>query len=270
MLDLHMHLERGGLNLEYLKRFWDKACQVGIDEIGVTPHLYRFKEAKGILWNDYIAPRCVNTVGLYVSLMERVRAAGLPVKFGLEADYVPGREEETRRVLGLFPLDYVIGSVHWLRGWGFDGSREQWDGRSVPAAYEEYYETLAKAAESGLFDIIGHPGNIAYFGHRPGEQLRSRLEEGFLQRVAGLPVVLEINSGGLLRPGQEMFPRPRMARRIAQLGIPISTGADAHRPEDVGYDFFHLYEQLADWGFTQVCGFSRRQRYVRSLIDDEG
>ncbi len=265
MLDLHMHLERGTLTVEYLKRFLDRAFDVGISGIGVTPHLYRFNEARNIFWNDFVASRCVNTLDLYLSLIEQVRAANLPVKFGLEADYIPGREEEIRRVLALFPLDYVIGSVHWLRGWGFDISLEQWDGRSVPAVYSEYYETLAKAAESGLFDIIGHPGNIAYFGHRPCQELQSQLEEAFLQRVARLPVVLEVNSGGLLRGAKELFPRPRMVRRMAEMGIPISTASDAHRPEDVGHDFPHLYRQLAEWGFKEICGVSSRRRFTESL-----
>lgn len=266
MLDLHMHLERGALTMEYLKRFLDRAAEVGIDVIGVTPHLYRFKEARGIFSTDYTEPRCVNTVDLYTSLMEPVKAAGLSVKFGLEADYIPGREDEIRRVLALFPLDYAIGSVHWLRGWGFDINAAEWAGRSVEDVYREYYETLTKAAESGLFDIIGHPGNIAYYGHRPSEEFLSRLEERFLIRVARVPVVLEINSGGLLKPGKEMFPRPRVARRIAELGIPISTGSDAHRPEDVGHDFLRLYADLAGWGFKEVCGFTERKRFAVDLV----
>jgi histidinol phosphatase-like PHP family hydrolase len=73
--------------------------------------------------------------------------------------------------------------------------------RSVEAVYREYYETLAQAAESGLFDIIGHSGNIAFHGFRPSEAVEQELEEAFLVRAARLPVVIEINSGGLLRVG---------------------------------------------------------------------
>ena len=116
MWDYHMHLERGALTLEYLQRFLARAQEVGITEIGVTEHLYRFREARDILWDDYIASRCTNTVDRYISLIDQVRSAGLPVRFGLEADYVPGKEREIERVLALFPLDYVIGSVHWLDG----------------------------------------------------------------------------------------------------------------------------------------------------------
>lgn len=265
MRDYHMHLERGALTVEYLERFLERATEVGITEIGVTEHLYRFKEARGILWNDYVASRSVNRAETYVALIDKVKAMGLPVRFGLEVDYVPGKERETGRVLKLFPLDYVIGSVHWLGGWAFDLNVDQWKGRSVEEVYGEYYEMLARAAESGLFDIIGHPGNIAYFGFRPDDRVRTGLEEAFLQRVKALPIVLEMNSGGLLRPAKETFPRPEMARRAAQLGFQISAGSDAHRYEDVGHDFPNLYRRLREWGFTETIGFAGRRRVPQQL-----
>lgn len=266
--DYHMHLEQGALTIEWLERFLARASEIGLREIGVTEHLYRFQEARDILWNDYVAARSVNRVDGYVALIERVRAAGLPVRFGLEVDYIPGKESETARVLALFPLDYVIGSVHWLGSWGFDLDPKSWQGRSVEAVYREYYETLARAAESGLFDIIGHPGNIAFYRFRPDEGVRQELEEAFLVRAARLPVVVEINSGGLLRPAQQLFPRPEMARRIAEMGLPVSTGSDAHRPEDVGHDFPRLYRQLLEWGFGEITGFVGRRRVACSMADE--
>jgi len=260
--DYHMHLERGPQTVAYVERFMARAAEVGIAEIGVTEHLYRFREARDILWDDYVASRSVNTVAAHVCLIERARDAGIPIKLGIEADYVPGKEREIERVLQMFPLDYAIGSVHWLDGWAFDLNPRDWQGRSVEAIYRQYYETLGRAAESGLFDVIGHPGNVAYFGYRAPTSLLLELEDEFLNRVARLPVALEINSGGLLRPAKELFPRPEMARRIAELGIPVTTGSDAHRPEDVGHDFPNLYRQMREWGFREVCGFDRRRRIL--------
>jgi len=260
MYDYHMHLEQGSLTMDWLQRFLGKAQEVGITEIGITEHLYRFREAKTILWNDHVAERSVHTVAEYGRLVEQAKARGLPVKFGLEADYVPGREDQIAKVLSLFPLDFVIGSVHWLGDWGFDLDPASWQGRSVEEAYRRYYDTLALAAESGLFDVIGHPGNIAYYGFRPDPSVREKLEDGFLERVARLHVTLEINSGGLLRPARELFPRPETARRIVQMGFSVSTGSDAHRPQDVGYDFPHLYRTLKEWGLKEVACFSERKR----------
>lgn len=268
MRDYHMHLERGQLTIERLQRFLARAAEVGLREIGVTEHLYRFREARDILWTDHVATRCVNRVDDYLALIEQAKAAGLPVKFGLEADYIPGRERETARVLALFPLDYVIGSVHWLGGWGFDLDPASWQGCQVEAVYREYYDTLARAAESGLFDVIGHTGNIAYFGFRPDAATLAEVEDAYLARVSRQDVVLEINAGGLLRPAHELFPRPELARRIIAAGLPITTASDAHRPEDVGHAFPELYRQLAEWGARAIVGFTGRRRTVLSLADE--
>lgn len=268
MRDYHTHLERGPLTIDRLQLFLAQAAAVGLREIGVTEHLYRFREASSILWTDHVAARCVNTVDDYVRLIEQARAARLPVRFGLEADYVPGRESETARVLALFPLDYVIGSVHWLGGWGFDLDPDSWRGKSIADVYREYYETLSGAAESGLFDVIGHPGNIAYHGFRADPDTLAELESAFLARAARSGVVLEINSGGLLRPARELFPRPAFARRIIEAGIPVTTASDAHRPEDVGHAFPQLYQQLMEWGGREITGFVGRKRVACAIADD--
>ena len=266
MYDYHMHLEQGSLTLEWLLKFLDRAREVGIREIGVTEHLYRFREARTLLWNDHVAARSVYSVDEYVQLMEEARSRRLPVSFGLEADYVPGKEDQIAKVLDLFPLDFVIGSVHWLGDWGFDLDAATWRNRSVEDTYRRYYDTLGQAAESGLFDVVGHPGNIAYYGFRPGASIQAELENAFLERITRLPVVLEINTGGLLRPARELFPRAETARRIVQLGFPVSTGSDAHRPQDVGCDFPRLYRTLQEWGLREVTCFSERKRVPKPVL----
>ena len=46
---------------------------------------------------------------------------GLPVKLGLEVDYVPGLERETRELLAPYPWDYLLGSVHFIGERSVDG-----------------------------------------------------------------------------------------------------------------------------------------------------
>ena len=56
-------------------------------------------------------------------------AAGCPVKLGLEVDYVPGREEETRELLAPYPWDYLLGSLHYIGELGVDGMSLGWSTR---------------------------------------------------------------------------------------------------------------------------------------------
>ena len=74
----------------------------------------------------------------------------MPVKVGLEVDWIPGREEEIARLIGDRPWDYIIGSVHFIgdRGVDHDGY-DIWltssPGRGVDAATSRRSATRPRA-----------------------------------------------------------------------------------------------------------------------------
>ena len=43
----------------------------------------------------------------------------IKVRYGIEMDYFPGREKEILKIISSLPLDYVIGSVHFIGDWNF-------------------------------------------------------------------------------------------------------------------------------------------------------
>jgi len=260
VLDYHAHLHRGPYTAEWLGEFLDAAGRAGVTELGVVEHFYLFEESRSILANDYIAGKGPRRLADFLDLIGHAKASGLPVKIGLEVDYVPHKEQELAAALAGLPLDFVIGSVHWLGEWGFDLDAASWEGRSVEAVYRRYYETLAGAAESGLFDVIGHPGNIGYFGHRPPTPVLEEVEGRFLDRARRLGVCLEVNTGGLLRPCGELFPRTPFLGRIVEAGLPVIISSDAHRPEEVGHAFPAAHALLGQLGAKETVGFNLRRR----------
>ena len=50
----------------------------------------------------------------YVEAVTEAKRRGMPVKLGIEVDYVRGREEETAALLAPYPWDYVLGSIHYI------------------------------------------------------------------------------------------------------------------------------------------------------------
>jgi histidinol-phosphatase (PHP family) len=259
MQDYHVHLERGPLSRNWLDRFLDQAHRQGIIEVGIVEHFYLFPEGRPLI--DYVTVKePARNWPDFMALIEAAKNEGLDLRLGLEVDYTKGREDDIRAALKGLPLDFVIGSVHSLNGWPFDLNRDTWQARDVAHVYRHYYDTLALAAKSGLFDILGHPGNIAYFGHRAEPELMAELEECFLERIAGLPICLEINTGGYLRPAEELFPRWPMVERIKHYGFDIVVSSDAHRPEDVGHAIKETRDRLKAMGFGAVQTFSRRKK----------
>src|SRR4029077_8868694 len=86
-------------------------------------------------------------------------AGRIAVRLGLEADYAEGREEDLARWLSRARWDLVLGSVHWVAGdWIDDPARSpaRFAREGVEFLYEEYYRLLARAAGTGLFDVLTH------------------------------------------------------------------------------------------------------------------
>src|SRR5262249_48886875 len=146
--------------------FVQTAREAGVDEIGFTEHVYYFTQTRALWTVPYQIERCLYDLDMYVGAVLQARERGLPVKLGLEVDYVRGRENETRELLAPYPWDYLLGSVHFIDGFGVDGAPRLVDEVGVEETWRRYFEVLALAARSGLFDSLSHPDLAKVFGDR--------------------------------------------------------------------------------------------------------
>ena len=258
LFDYHMHLENGPIRMDWLREFVDAAARNGIGEIGVSEHMFRFREATPV-WPSWweLQPDC--SLDEYVDLIQRARSLVAPVKIGVEAEYLRGREGEIRDFLEKAPWDYVIGSVHYIGEWGFDDSarKNEWDSKDVNAAYREYYGLLEEAIRSGLFDVIGHPDVIKVFGHRPTIDLGAYYDR-IADAAKSCGVAVEVSTAGLRKPVKEMYPHADFLRAFARMGVPIVISSDAHYPEHVGFEFARAIEFAGSMGYRTITRFSRR------------
>jgi len=160
------------------------------------------------------------------------------VLLGIEADYRPETLASVASLLHAHPFDYVIGSVHYLEEWGFDDSRKthQWHGRDVDQVYRDFFRVVGEAAETGLFDIIGHLDLVKKFGYRPANSLSADLEV-LAGRLARSGCLVELNTAGLRKPVGEIYPSESLLRILRAHDVPITFGSDAHAPADVGHAF---------------------------------
>ncbi len=195
-------------------------------------------------------------------MIEEVQAKSRPlrIKIALEADFIPGYEDKTRAIVEGYPYDYVIGSVHFINRWGFDNpdERERWSGKDVNTVYHEYYDLLRKSAGCGLFDIMGHVDLVKKFGHRPTENLTGEIETtAKVFQKSG--VAVEINTSGLRKPVQEMYPSPAALKIYQKAGVPLTFGSDAHDPNDVGKDFDKAIALAQSVGYKEYLTFKKRK-----------
>lgn len=277
LIDYHMHLVDDYFigpcpyTPERVAQYVDAAQRNGIAEIGVTDHCYRFAQFKRLFQPIYGGPRgdhpevswlkdnLNESLDRYVEALVIARQRGLPVKIGLEVDWLPGREEEIREILSPYPFDYILGSVHFIDDWPVDVSAEYgWPELNVEHIYARYFSELQQAARSGLYDVLAHPDLIKKFGHRIEDPQKHY--EDVVKAVVEADVALEISTAGLHYPVAELYPAEGFLHLAARRGVPITLASDAHYPEHVGRSFDEAVAAARRAGYTHVATFTARKR----------
>lgn len=184
----------------------------------------------------------------------------------MEMDWLEGQEEFTRAACAAYDFDYLLGSVHFIRNWGFDDGAGPWKAFSqeeCEARYQAYFTAWEQMLSSGLFNIAAHPDLIKIFSveqfhiwlAKPEslQQLRRCLTT---LRNAGM--AMEISSAGLRKACREIYPAPPIMALAAELRLPVSFASDAHSSDDVAYGFARLASYAKAFGFTEHVIFGKR------------
>ena len=260
IVDYHMHLRNGSEEVAHdtwsVDPFVAAARAAGVDEIGFTEHVYYFTQTRSLWTVPYQTERCLYDLGAYVDAVVQARERGQPVKLGLEVDYVPGREDETRKLLAPYPWDYLLGSVHFVDGFGVDGEPKLLDEVGVEEAWSRYFETLAAAARSGLFDSLSHPDLVKIFGERAAAFDYAEVADA----IAQTGIAVEVSTAGLRKPVRELYPSTAFLEMVVDAGNPIALSSDAHTPDRVGENFADLVAWARTAGYTEAAAFTARTR----------
>jgi histidinol-phosphatase (PHP family) len=267
IVDYHMHLrssasddlEATDHSLEAVERYVEAAASAGVDEICFTEHVYYFTLTRPLWHIDYEVEHCVCEIELYVSAVLQAKERGLPVKLGLEVDFVLGRERETSALLDAYPWDFWLGSIHYVDDLSVDGEPELVDAVGVDEAWCRYFDRLGAAAESGLFDSLSHPDLVKLWGRRPAPEREQTLFETVAARIAGTGTCIEVSTAGLMRPVEEIYPDPRLLAACCALDVPVTMGSDAHGVARVGADLDRAVELMRSAGYETVTVFDNRR-----------
>jgi histidinol-phosphatase (PHP family) len=273
LTDYHVHLRSDDLDAGAAEHFTEAnaeryraaAVERGIAELGVSEHVYRFEQALAVWRHPFWLENARDDLADYCAFV-RERT---DLRLGIEADFVPGREEHLLSLLGEYDFDYVVGSVHFLREEAVDmDTYSVWDaGKSPEEIWRDYFRTLGEAASSGLFDVLAHPDLVKVWGRgrpRPEGDLR-RFYEPAIEGVAQSGIAVEVSSAGLRKPVGELYPATEFLELCLQAGAKVALSSDAHRPEDVGADYGRALELLERLGVAELCVFDHRRRRLEPM-----
>lgn len=244
--------------------FVEAAVQAGLSEYGISDHApvrpepfddWRMREAELPRYLDWIAEA-------------REFAAGrLPVRSGLECDWLRGCESWISDLAGRYDWDYLIGSVHYLGdGWDFDNPKwlGRWATEDVEPVWSRYWAEYGAMAASGLFDLLAHPDLIKKFGFRPAGDL-SRFYEPAIEAIAASGCAIELNTAGWHKPCEEQYPADSFLRLASDAGIPLAISSDAHAPRELARDFDKAMVLAKNAGFTETVLFEMRKQSSEPL-----
>ena len=261
--DIHMHSKLCGHAVGEMHEYIERGIELGLEAVGFSFHL------PVVIPVDYKVNLSRHELDIVVGEVGRLRDAyggDIAVLLGGEADYLPGQEDEVAALAQAYPLDHLLGSVHFIGRWPFDAPGQaaryaDWDLRDL---YATYFRLVVDAMETALFDIMAHIDLVKKWGHRPEGGWADILEE-VCMAAQRRGVCVELNTAGIDKPVGEPYASAEVLVALFAHGVPITFGSDAHAPEQVARYFGQAAALARQAGYRSCAYFEQRQRTSRPL-----
>lgn len=243
----------------------DAAIAAGVTEYGIADHAPVGED----FFDDW---RMLDSqLPEYIDWVERAKSHAqdkLPVRVGMECDWLPGCESWITKLRDRHNWDYLIGSVHYINDqWDFDNPKwvgSKWAEADIDQVWDTYWKAYIDMADSGLFDILAHPDLIKKFGHKPAGDL-SRYYEPAIDAIATSGAIIELNTAGWHKPCAEQYPHSEFLELARDGGIDLVLSSDAHAPTEVARDFARAKEVANHAGYYETVLIEQGQRRHEAL-----
>ncbi len=183
-----------------------------------------------------------------VSRLGNIYGDRIKLYAGMEIDYLCAEWGPSNEYFKSLPLDYRIGSVHFIPGGenfiDVDGSpeafikkMETYFGNDISRVVNSYYDNLCAMIEAGGFDIVGHLDKIGYNAScfSPGIEEEAwylkRVNEA-IDLVIERKLIAELNTKAW-HSASQIFPKECFLPKLLTAGVPIIVSSDAHFPDRV-------------------------------------
>lgn len=188
----------------------------------------------------------------------------LEVFKGLELGLQPHLAAENSSFSSKPGIDFILGSIHVV------DKKELYKGdflenRSDEEGVAAYFDDMNKSIYSfSDFDSLGHIDVVRRYLKNGEKAFRYDLYEAaikdILKTLIRMGKGIEINTSGKRYGLSSYHPMTEILILYKKLGGEIITiGSDAHRPEDLAYDFNELLELLKSLDYKYYCIFKKRK-----------
>ncbi len=254
-LDAHVHTDLSPDSDVPIDVYAESAVARGIAEIAITDHV---DFVPGTPAYDYTTFEQRERVVREAA--DRWSERGVAIRFGVEITWDSRHAADIREHLATHAYDFVIGSVHIYRDspYAADSIGGWMAGRSLSEIVAPYFDEVAAAARSGLFDALGHIDFVKRWltPHIPPADLAAapELYEPILAALVESGTALEINMSGLRQAPNESYPAPPIVVRFQELGgRAVTVGSDAHLVDSLAWGLEDGYQTAAAAGFDSLA-----------------
>lgn len=254
-LDAHLHTDQSPDSNVPVDDYAALALERGITELAITDHVDFDRRDPAY---DYVA--FAERERVVRAAAERWAPRGVLIRFGAELTFNRAWEDDLRDHLRRHRYDYTIGSVHdWPDSPYIPSRIGTWaTSRPIDEVVAPYFDEIIAAAQSGLFDTIGHLDVVKRYLYplvRPTDLgARPELLDPALSAIAESGVALEVNTSGLRHRVRETYPAPWAVARFRELGgVRVVTGSDAHRADWFAWGLADGYRALTEAGFPSLA-----------------
>jgi len=175
----------------------------------------------------------------------------IEIYLGMEIDYLDDTYNASIPYFRSLPLEYRIGSVHFLSGGlplteenmacidgpyeEFAMAVEQYYHGNVRLITEDFFRASMQMVEKGGFDIVGHLDKIYQNGIlHPDFDIHAtwyqKLLTMYIDLIAEKELIVEVNTKNLVRKHQT-FPHIETLQILHKHHIPIMVNSDCHSPD---------------------------------------
>lgn len=223
---------------------------------------------------DYVGHSKVlqwNKVDSYLAEVARLKtkyADQIELYASMEIDYIDSEHNPANEYFQSLPLDYRVGSVHFLKVGpnqvmdadtkpeNFMADLQKFYNNDIKHLISDYFDAKMRMVELGGFDFIGHADKVSLNASRFESSIlndkwyRDKIKEYF-SFIAERGTMVEINTKAFHTAGL-LFPNVENFSLIKELGIPIVVNSDSHSPQLVNSGRMEALELLRKIGFVEV------------------
>lgn len=192
------------------------------------------------------------------------RQKNFKIYVGFEVDFFTydGWLEELKDFLSQLDYDYVISGNHFL----FDEKCETIynidkrlsaivDKPKIQRLISAHFKTIANSAKSGLFKFVAHADYVRKMGTEfcgKNDFIEEKTE--LLEALKTSGTGTEISTKGLRKIG-DFYPDEWFLQKIKECDISVVISDDAHKTDEIGYDFDKAENRLKEFGISRRIKF---------------